>query len=110
LDHTVGVNGRGGWQVAFAKDQLTKAVKQADGKMKLERNEKRGGKRWLAVWIDPQGDEGSRAFETKARAAQYATWTEQGEIRRGLRPRRTASRHAPAGHYRTRASLADKAI
>lgn len=64
--------------MAFAKDQWTKAVTQADGKVKRERNEKRWGrgKRWLAVWLDPHGDERSRAFETKTRALQYATGME----------------------------------
>ncbi|WP_329001099.1 site-specific integrase [Kribbella sp. NBC_00709] len=64
--------------MAFAKDQWTKAVTQADGSMKRERDEKRWGrgKRWLGVWTDPQGQEKSRAFETKARALQYANGME----------------------------------
>jgi hypothetical protein len=64
--------------VAFAKDQWTKAVKQADGRMKRERDEKRWGRgrRWLGIWIDPQGKEKSKAFETKARALQYAAGME----------------------------------
>lgn len=64
--------------MAYAKDQWTKAVKQADGKVQRERNEKRWGrgKRWLGVWLDPYGDGKSRAFETKARALQYATGME----------------------------------
>ncbi|TCO41011.1 site-specific recombinase XerD [Kribbella antiqua] len=64
--------------MAFAKDQWTKAVKQADGTVKRERDEKRWGrgKRWLGVWIDPHGKERSKAFETKVRAVQYATGME----------------------------------
>ncbi|MEV0801606.1 site-specific integrase [Kribbella sp. NPDC050281] len=64
--------------MAFAKDQWTKAVKQADGTVKRERDEKRWGrgKRWLGVWTDPHGKERSRAFETKVRAVQYATGME----------------------------------
>ena len=64
--------------VAFAKDQWTRAVKQPDGGVKRERNEKRWGrgKRWLAVWPDPRGDERSKAFDTKAEALRYATGME----------------------------------
>lgn len=64
--------------MAFAKDQWTKAVKQADGKVQRERDEKRWGrgKRWLGIWIDPHGKEKSKAFETKTRALQYATGME----------------------------------
>ncbi len=56
--------------VAFANDQWTKPVTQPDGKVTRERNEKRWGrgKRWLAVWTDPQGKERSRAFDTKVQA------------------------------------------
>ena len=31
------------------------------------------GKRWLGVWLDPQGVERSKAFETKAQAIRYAS-------------------------------------
>ena len=64
--------------MVFAKDQWTKAVPQADGSVKRERNEKRWGrgKRWLGVWIDPRGAERSRAFDTKAEAIRYATGME----------------------------------
>ncbi|MGW6197024.1 tyrosine-type recombinase/integrase [Kribbella sp. NPDC055110] len=64
--------------MAFAKDQWTKAVTQSDGKVTRERNEKRWGrgKRWLAVWTDPQGKERSRAFETKAQALRHANGME----------------------------------
>jgi integrase len=64
--------------VAFAKDQWTKTIKQPDGTVKRERNEKRWGrgKRWLGIWLDPRGDEKSKAFDTKTRALQYATGME----------------------------------
>ncbi|MEV6273420.1 tyrosine-type recombinase/integrase [Kribbella sp. NPDC051936] len=61
--------------MAFAKDQWTKSVKQADGSVKRERNEKRWGrgKRWLGVWSDPHGSERSKAFDTKVQALRHAT-------------------------------------
>ncbi|TCC46308.1 hypothetical protein E0H73_43985 [Kribbella pittospori] len=61
--------------MAFAKDQWTKAVKQADGSVDRVRNEKRWGrgKRWLGVWTDLHGEERSKAFETKVQATRYAS-------------------------------------
>ncbi len=78
--------------MAFAKDQWTKAVKQADGSVKRERDEKRWGrgKRWLGVWIDPHGKEKSKAFETKVRALQHATGMETDRDR-GIRSERGES-------------------
>ena len=59
--------------MAFAKDLWTKAVKQPDGTIKRERNKRWGrGKRWLAVWHDPNGEERSLAFDTKVMATRYA--------------------------------------
>jgi integrase len=85
----------GGCRVAFAKDQWTRAVKQADGSVKRERNEKRWGrgKRWLAVWVGPDGKEGSRAFDTKIRASRYASEMET-DVARGeyINPRAGAVR------------------
>jgi hypothetical protein len=77
-----GVNEPGG-HVAFAKDQWTRAVKQPDGKVKRERNEKRWGrgKRWLAVWHTPSGDERSRAFDVKVQASRYANAMETDSAR-----------------------------
>jgi integrase len=40
------------------------------------------GKRWLGVWIEPEGTEKSKAFDTKARAQQHATGTETDRDRR----------------------------
>ncbi|GAA1582145.1 hypothetical protein GCM10009789_39860 [Kribbella sancticallisti] len=64
--------------MAFAKDQWTRAVTQPNGKVTRERNEKRWGrgKRWLGVWTDPNGDERSKAFDTKTEALRYATGKE----------------------------------
>lgn len=61
--------------MAFAKDQWTRSVKQADGSVKRERNDDRWGrgKRWLGVWTDPHGKERSKAFDTKVQATRYAT-------------------------------------
>ncbi|MEV6283469.1 site-specific integrase [Kribbella sp. NPDC051770] len=64
--------------MAFAKDQWTRAVAQPDGSMKRERNDKRWGrgKRWLGVWTDPNGQERSKAFDTKTDAMRYASGKE----------------------------------
>lgn len=71
--------------MAFAKDQWTKSVEQADGSVKRERNEKRWGrgKRWLGVWIDPHGKERSKAFDTKVQALRHATAMETDRDRGG---------------------------
>ncbi|MEV6273208.1 site-specific integrase [Kribbella sp. NPDC051936] len=70
--------------MAFAKDLWTTAVVQADGSVKRERNEKRWGrgKRWLAVWVGPDGKEKSRAFDTKVRASRFASEME-ADVARG---------------------------
>lgn len=69
--------------MAFAKDQWTRAVKQPDGTIKRERNERRWGrgKRWLAVWHTPSGDERSQAFDTKVKATRYANAMETDSAR-----------------------------
>jgi integrase len=79
-----GVSEPGGREVASAKDQWTRAVKQVDGTVKRERNEKRWGrgKRWLGVWLDPSGVERSKAFDTKVQATRYANAMET-DIARG---------------------------
>ncbi|ONI78525.1 hypothetical protein BWI15_01245 [Kribbella sp. ALI-6-A] len=60
--------------MAFTKDQWTRPAKQPDGTVKRVRNEARWGrgKRWLAVWLDPNGAERSKAFDTKTAATKYA--------------------------------------
>jgi integrase len=70
--------------MAYAKDQWTRPEKKADGTTERVRNRKWGrGKRWLAVWIDPQGDERSKAFGTKLAAERHGaameTDRERGE-------------------------------
>ncbi|WP_405056060.1 hypothetical protein OG474_25350 [Kribbella sp. NBC_01505] len=61
--------------MAYVKDQWTRPVKQADGTVVRERNEKRWGKgkRWLAVWIGPEGKEVSAAFDTKTVASRHGS-------------------------------------
>jgi len=61
--------------MAFAKDQWTRPVNRADGSVERVRNEKRWGrgKRWLAIWLDPRGDERSKACATKAEAVRYGS-------------------------------------
>src|SRR3954470_11737779 len=55
--------------MAYVKDQWTRPVRQPDGKTVRVRNSRWGrGKRWLAGWLDPQGRERSKAFNTKGAA------------------------------------------
>ncbi|MFC5268140.1 hypothetical protein ACFPJ1_39020 [Kribbella qitaiheensis] len=70
--------------MAYVKDQWTRPVKGGDGTTERVRNRKWGrGKRWLAVWLDPQGDERSKAFATKVAAERHGaameTDRERGE-------------------------------
>ncbi|MFI5709807.1 phage integrase central domain-containing protein [Kribbella sp. NPDC051620] len=70
--------------MAYVKDQWTRPVKQEDGTVVRERNRRWGrGKRWLAGWLDPNGDERTRAFGTKAAAERHGhameTDRERGE-------------------------------
>ncbi|GAA1712365.1 hypothetical protein GCM10009745_70690 [Kribbella yunnanensis] len=64
--------------MAYTKDQWTRAVTQADGKVTRERNDKRWGrgKRWLGIWLDPNGAERSKAFATKTEALRFASGKE----------------------------------
>ncbi|TCC34963.1 site-specific integrase [Kribbella sindirgiensis] len=72
------------WSVAFVKDQWTRAVKQPSGEVVRERKPARWGKgkRWLAVWHGPNGDEVSMAFETKIAAERHGNAMET-DIARG---------------------------
>jgi len=64
--------------MAFVRDQWTRPVKQPDGTVERVRNEKRWGrgKRWLAVWLDPNDEERSKAFTTKVAASKYGAQME----------------------------------
>lgn len=58
--------------MGFTKDLWTRKEKQPDGKFKRVQGARWGvGKRWLAVWLDPEGDERSKAFKVKAAADLY---------------------------------------
>jgi integrase len=58
--------------MAYVKDQWTRPVRQPDGKTVRVRNSRWGrGKRWLAGWLDPQGRERSKAFNTKGAAERH---------------------------------------
>jgi integrase len=60
--------------VAFTKDQWTRPVQQDDGTVKRVRNNRWGrGKRWLAVWLDPDGREKSQAYATKGEAERQGS-------------------------------------
>ena len=60
--------------MAFVKDLWFTNVKDKEtGEASRERTKRHGkGKRWLAVWVDPDGRETSRAFEKKTDAENHA--------------------------------------
>ncbi|MEV2279230.1 site-specific integrase [Nocardiopsis sp. NPDC049922] len=58
--------------MAHTKDLWWRKVKHADGSVTREKSTRHGkGKRYLAVWTDPNGDERSRAFERKRDADRH---------------------------------------
>lgn len=64
--------------MAHVKDLWTRAVKQADGTTTRARNERWGrGKQWLAGWVDPEGWERTKAFNTKGPAERHANALER---------------------------------
>jgi hypothetical protein len=59
--------------MAYVKDQWTRPVKEADRTTNRVRNGRWGrGKRWLAGWVDPEGNERTKAFSTKGPAKRHA--------------------------------------
>lgn len=56
--------------MGFSKDLWTRPEQQEDGTVKRVKKPDRWGKgkRWLAVWTDPEGQERSQAFTTQAAA------------------------------------------
>ncbi|MEZ7129257.1 tyrosine-type recombinase/integrase [Nonomuraea sp. AD125B] len=55
--------------MAFVKDLWTRTVRDQDGKPRKVKTARHGtGKRWLAVWVDPDGKERSTAYDRKADA------------------------------------------
>lgn len=58
--------------MGYTKDLWTRPENQSDGKVKRVPNNRHGkGKRWLACWLDPDGQERTKAFATKAPADKY---------------------------------------
>jgi len=60
--------------MAFVKDLwFTTSKDKETGESSREKTKRHGkGKRWLAVWVDPDGRETSRAFEKKTDAENHA--------------------------------------
>lgn len=60
--------------MAYVKDRWTVKVDLPDGTSKRVRTDRYGkGKRWLAVWKDPNGRERSAAFDRKVDAEKKAS-------------------------------------
>lgn len=58
--------------MGFTKDLWTRPAPGEDGKMQRVRNDRWGkGKRWLACWLDPDGQEKSKAFKTQVAADKH---------------------------------------
>ncbi|MEV0307457.1 tyrosine-type recombinase/integrase [Nonomuraea fuscirosea] len=69
--------------MAFVKDLWTKTVRNPDGKPQKVKTARHGkGKRWLAVWVDPDGNERSTAYDRKADAERKIA-TMGADIARG---------------------------
>ncbi|MFI6918639.1 phage integrase central domain-containing protein [Nonomuraea spiralis] len=69
--------------MAFVKDLWTKTVRDQDGKPRKVKTTRYGkGKRWLAVWLDPDGKECSTAYDRKADAERKIA-TMGADIARG---------------------------
>jgi integrase len=72
--------------MGYTKDLWTRPEIGPDGKAARVRNARWGkGKRWLACWIDPEGQEKSKAFKIQAAADKYwqgiETDKERGDYR-----------------------------
>lgn len=58
--------------MGFTKDLWTRPIKDREGKVERAKNKRWGkGKRWLAVWTDPNGEEASKAFKIQTEADRY---------------------------------------
>ncbi|MER5619944.1 site-specific integrase [Streptosporangium sp. NPDC002544] len=69
--------------MAFVKDLWTKTIRRPDGKTEKVKTARYGiGKRWLAVWLDPDGKEVSTVFGRKADAEKKASSMET-DVSRG---------------------------
>ena len=68
--------------MAFTKDLWWRKVKHPDGTVTKEKTARHGnGKRYLAVWKDPDGNEKSRAFKRKIDADNHGDAMETDKIR-----------------------------
>lgn len=66
--------------MGYTKDLWTRPEKQPDDKIKRVPNARWGkGKRWLACWQDPDGNEKTKAFKTKTPADNF--WRDQESAR-----------------------------
>ncbi|MEU0520780.1 site-specific integrase [Streptosporangium sp. NPDC006007] len=69
--------------MAFVKDLWMKTVKHPDGRTEKAKTSRYGkGKRWLAVWVDPEGRERSAAYDRKVDAEKKAS-TMESDVARG---------------------------
>lgn len=58
--------------MGYTKDLWTRPETGADGKITRVRNKRWGrGKRWLAGWLDPDGNEKSQVFKTQVEADRH---------------------------------------
>ncbi|GAA5046059.1 integrase [Thermocatellispora tengchongensis] len=68
--------------MARVKDLWFKTVKTPDGKTKREPTARHGkGKRWLAVWTNPEGREQTQAFTKKSAAETHGSLMEADKAR-----------------------------
>ncbi|WP_435110544.1 tyrosine-type recombinase/integrase [Nocardiopsis synnemataformans] len=68
--------------MAFTKDLWIRRVKHSDGSVTREKSTRYGkGKRYLAVWIDPDGNEKSKAFKRKGDADRHGEAMETDKAR-----------------------------
>src|SRR3954465_10963092 len=99
--------------MAYVKDLWTHPMKQADGTVRRERSKRWGrGKRWMAGWLDPEGNERTKVFSTKVAAERHGAAMERGGGVRGdgscaWRLHRSQRRQGPVrGDCRTVAEVA----
>src|SRR5579863_3178191 len=67
--------------MAHVEDRWHRTVKGPDGKPVRERTARYGtGQRWRARYLDPDGSERNRSFDTKIRAERFLTEVEHSKI------------------------------
>ncbi|WP_304450862.1 site-specific integrase [Nocardiopsis sp. YSL2] len=68
--------------MARVRDLWMRKVKHPDGSVTKEKTTRYGkGKRYLAVWLDPSGDEATQAFQRKIDAENHASVMEADRLR-----------------------------